>query len=216
MRKDLISSALAVVVLTIVLGLAYPLVVTGISQVALGGGPDGELVRDASGKVVGSELIARDASKPVLGADGKPQVDSDGEPVTEPDPTLFQPRPSATGYDPSATFFSNRGPNSAAARYFYRDGIAAYLQLNGPQNPGLTAAQVPADAVTTSASGVDPFISERNADIQARRVAAARRLPLARVMALVRAHRVGRFAGIFGEPGINTTTLNFDLEGIRS
>lgn len=195
MRKDLTSSALAVVVLTVVLGLAYPLVVTGIAQVIPGGGADGKLVRDGSGKVVASELIARS---------------------TGGDPGLFTPRPSATGYDPAATFFRNLGPNSATAAALYRGRIAAYLKANGPQDPGLTAAGVPADAVTTSASGVDPLISERNADIQARRVAAARRLPLARVMALVHAHRVGRFAGVFGEPGINTTTLNLALEGIRS
>jgi potassium-transporting ATPase KdpC subunit len=195
MLKDLRSSALAVVVLTIALGLAYPLVVTGISQVAFGGSADGKLVRDAGGRVVGSTLIAR---------------------ATGGDPRLFTPRPSATGYDPSATFFRNLGPNSATAAELYRGRIAAYLKANGSQNPGLTAAGVPADAVTTSASGVDPLISERNADIQARRVAAARGLPLARVMALVADHRVGRFAGVFGEPGINTTTLNFALEGIQS
>ena len=195
MRKDLISSALAVVVLTIVLGLAYPLVVTGVSQVAFSGSANGTLIRDDAGKVVGSELIARS---------------------TGGDPALFTPRPSATSYDPSATYFRNLGPNSATAAELYRGRIRTYLAANGRDTPGLTAARVPADAVTTSASGVDPLISEANADIQARRVARVRGLPLPRVMALVRANRTGRFAGVFGEPGINTTTLNVALEGTRS
>ena len=86
-------------------------------------------------------------------------------------------RPPATA--PTATFFSNRGPNSTAARYFYRDGLAAYLAFEGPYNPGLTNAKVPVDAVTTSASGVDPHISKANAAIQAHRIAAVRKLPLA-------------------------------------
>ncbi len=194
MRKDLLSSALAVVVLTIVLGLAYPLVVTGIAQVIPGGGADGKLVKDPTGKVVGSELLARS---------------------TEGDPGLFTPRPSATGYDPSATYFRNLGPNSATAAELYRGRIRTYLAANAADNPGLVAGGVPADAVTTSASGVDPLISERNADLQARRIARVRHLPLPRVMALVARHKTGRFIGIFGEPGINTTTLNLALEGAR-
>jgi K+-transporting ATPase ATPase C chain len=212
MRKDLISGLVAVVAFTLVLGVAYPLVVTGVSQVAFGNKADGSLVKDGNGMVTGSTLIGQDYSKPVLDGAGKPKKDSDGNPVTEPDPKYFQTRPSATGDDPSATFFSNRPPNSSSARFFYRDGLAAYLTLNGKDNPGLKNADVPVDAVTTSASGVDPDISKANAAIQANRVAAVRAIPVARVKALVDQHTDGRFLGVLGEPGVNVVTLNAALD----
>jgi potassium-transporting ATPase KdpC subunit len=205
MKRDLISSALAIVVLTLVLGVAYPLVVTGISQVAWPNKADGSQIT-ANGRVVGSKLL----SQPFVIDTGK--KDSDGNPVTRPDPRYFQPRPSQTGYDPAATFFSNRGPNDAAARYFYRDALAAYLALETPYDPGLSAAGVPVDAVTTSGSGVDPHISVANARIQAHRVAAARHLAPARVARLVDEHTDGRSLGVLGEPGVNVTTLNLALD----
>src|SRR5262249_40100488 len=117
-----------------------------------------------------------------------------------------------TDYNPNATFFSNRGPNQASARFFYRDQLKAYLKLNGPYNPGLTAAKVPSDAVETSGSGVDPHISKANAEIQARRIAAVRHLPLAGVKQLIDATTDGRSLGFLGEPGVNTTTLNQALD----
>lgn len=212
MRKDLISSLVAVVAFTLLLGVAYPLVITGVSQVAFGNRADGSLTRDGRGSVTGSTLIGRDFSRPVIGSTGKPRTGTGGTPLTEPDPKYFQGRPSATGYSPSATFFSNRPPNSSAARFFYRDGLAAYLALNAKDTPGLTAAEVPVDAVTTSASGVDPHISPANARIQARRVAAVRRLPVARVDALVKEHTDGRFLGLLGEPGVNYSALNAALD----
>src|SRR5436305_6257191 len=174
LAKDLTTSAIAIVLFTLLLGIAYPLVITGISQVAFSDKANGSQIK-RDGKVVGSRLIG--VSRTI--DTGK--KDSDGNPVTRPDPAYFQPRPSATGYSASATFFSNRGPNSSAARYFYRDGLAAYRAFEGPYNPGLTNAKVPVDAVTASASGVDPHISKANAAIQARRVAARRKLPLPRV-----------------------------------
>jgi len=94
----------------------------------------------------------------------------------------------------------------------YRDQIAAYLDLNGRYNPGLTAAGIPADAVTTSGSGVDPHISEDNARIQARRVAAVRGIPLDRVEQVVKDNTDGRFLGLLGEPGVNVTKLNLALD----
>jgi K+-transporting ATPase ATPase C chain len=136
-------------------------------------------------------------------ADGNPDLIAKD---TEGNPRLFQPRPSATGYAPDATFFSNRGPNQKSAEFFYRDQIAAYRKLNGNVTP-------PIDAVTTSGSGVDPHISLANAAIQARRVARVRGIPLARVQQLVRDHTDGRFLGLLGEPGVNTTKLN---EALRS
>jgi K+-transporting ATPase ATPase C chain len=207
MKRDLMTSALAIVVLTILLGVAYPLVVTGISQVAWPNKADGSQIT-AGGKVVGSKLLAQ----PFVIDTGK--KDSDGNAITRPDPKYFQPRPSQNGYNPAATYFSNRGPNSAAARYFYRDGLEAYVALEKPYDPGLTAARVPVDAVTTSGSGVDPHISLANARIQAHRVAAERHLAPARVTKLIDQHTDGRFLGVLGEPGVNVTTLNLALDAL--
>jgi K+-transporting ATPase ATPase C chain len=205
LTKELTTSAIAILVLTVVLGLAYPLVMTGISQVAFPTKADGSQVK-VDGKVVGSRLIA----KPWVIDTG--EKDSDGNPVTRPDPKYFQPRPSQSDYSATATFFSNRGPNSAVARFFYRDALASYLDLERRYDPGLTAAKVPVDAVTTSASGVDPHISKANAAIQAHRIAAVRRLPLARVNALIKSSTDGRFLGVIGEPGVNVLELNLALD----
>src|SRR5215813_14373583 len=144
MKKNLITSAIAVLVFTVLLGVAYPLVMTGVAQVAFPGRVDGSPIKQ-DGKVVGSRLLAQAWTVPVLDSNGKPKKDSDGNPVTAPDPKYFQPRPSQTGYSPNATFFSNRGPNQSSARYFYRDQLAAYIALNGKYNPGLTNAKVPPD-----------------------------------------------------------------------
>jgi K+-transporting ATPase ATPase C chain len=178
---------------------------TGISQIAFPTRADGSQVK-FGGKVVGSRLIA----KAFVIDTGK--KDSDGNPITRPNPRYFQPRPSQTGYSGTATFFSNRGPNSAVGRFFFRDQLDAYLALEGRFDPGLTKAKVPVDAVTTSGSGVDPHISQANARIQAHRIAAVRRLPLGRVDALVDANTDGRFLGVFGEPGVNVLELNLALD----
>jgi potassium-transporting ATPase KdpC subunit len=205
LAKELSTAAIAILVLTVVLGVGYPLVMTGISQIAFPTRADGSQVK-FGGKVVGSRLIA----KAFVIDTGK--KDSDGNPITRPNPRYFQPRPSQTGYSGTATFFSNRGPNSAVGRFFFRDQLDAYLALEGRFDPGLTKAKVPVDAVTTSASGVDPHISEANARIQAHRIAAVRRLPLGRVDALVDANTDGRFLGVFGEPGVNVLELNLALD----
>jgi K+-transporting ATPase ATPase C chain len=211
MKRNLITSALAVIVFTVLLGLVYPLVITGIAQVAFPNRADGSPIK-VDGKVVGSTLLAQAYTKPVLDASGKPRKDADGNAITEPDPKYFQPRPSQTGYNANGTFFSNRGPNQASARFFYRDQLKAYIDLNGSYNPGLTDAKVPADAVTTSGSGVDPHISVANARIQERRVAAIRGLSPAVVHKLVDDDTDGRFLGLLGEPGVNVTKLNLALD----
>ena len=135
MRRDVITSIRAVLVFTILLGLVYPFAVWGIGQLAFHGRANGSQIH-VNGKLVGSRLIGQDFSQPVLGANGKPKLDSDGNPVTEPNPHYFQERPSQDSYDSSATFFSNRGPNSSAAVYFYRDQLASYLALERPYTPG--------------------------------------------------------------------------------
>jgi K+-transporting ATPase ATPase C chain len=211
MRRDLIPSVLAILVFTVVFGLAYPLATTGIAQVLFPNKSDGsQITRD--GKVVGSRLIAQDFQKPVVGKDGKPKTDRDGNPVLKPDPRYFQPRPSATGYSADVTFFNNLGPNQKALRAMFGDNLAAYLDRERPTSPGLQASDVPVDAVTTSASGVDPHISEANARIQARRVARARNLPLARVNELIDQNTDGRGLGLLGEPGVNVLDLNLALD----
>jgi K+-transporting ATPase ATPase C chain len=203
--KELGTAAIAIVVLTIFLGLAYPLVMTGIAQVAFPNKADGSQV-EVDGKAVGSRLIA----KAFVIDTGK--KDSDGRPITRPDPKYFQPRPSQTDYSATGTFFSNRGPNSAVGRFFFRDALASYLDLERRYDPGLTASRVPVDAVTTSASGVDPHISKANAEIQAHRIASVRGIPLQRVDKLVDDNTDGRFLGVIGEPGVNVLELNLALD----
>jgi K+-transporting ATPase ATPase C chain len=211
MRKDLIRGSLVVVTLTVLLGLVYPLVMTAISQVAFPGKADGSLIRQ-HGQVVGSTLLGQAWQKPVLDAAGKPKIDAAGKAVTEPDPRYFQPRPSVTGYSASVTYFANRGPDQGSTRALTRQHLEAYLSLEKPYDPALTPPEVPVDAATFSASGVDPDISAANAAIQAHRIAAVRHLPLARVRQLIKQNTDGRGLGVFGEPGVNTTTLNHALD----
>lgn len=187
--KELRTGLIAVVAMTLALGLLYPLVVTGISQALFPGAADGSKV-SFDGRVVGSRLIGQDFK-------GK---------------AFFHSRPSATGYSGDATFFANVGPNSKEGRERVRENLAAYLRLNKPFDRGLTKADVPVDGVTNSASGVDPQISEANARIQAHRVAAVRGLPLDEVEALIDGAVEGRGLGVFGEPGVNVLELNIALE----
>lgn len=211
MRKEVITSLLAVIVLTVFLGLAYPLAITGISQVLFPGKANGSKV-SAGGKVVGSSLIAQPFSHPVPGKNRKPKLDEEGEEILVPDKAYFQPRPSATGYSGNVTYFGNAGPNSAEGREEVRENLASYVALEKPYDRGLSKDRVPVDAVTQSASGVDPHISAANARIQAHRIAAVRNLPLTRVEDLISANTDGRFLGLLGEPGVNVLRLNIALD----
>ena len=189
LRKDLLTGLIAIVAMTIVLGVLYPLAITGIAKVAFPGAADGSQVK-LDGRVVGSKLIGQEFK-------GK---------------AFFHSRPSATEYSGDVTFFGNAGPNSVELRDAIRANLDAYLKPERPYDPSLTRDRVPVDAVTESASGVDPHISEANARIQAHRVAAVRGLPLDRVEALVSDHTDGRSLGLFGEPGVNVLQLNVALE----
>lgn len=211
MRRDLTSSALAVLVLTVLLGIVYPLATTGVSQVLWPNKADGSQVQ-RDGETVGSRLIGQDFRKPVLDRAGEPKVDADGNPVLEPDRRYFQSRPSATGYSPNVTYFNNLGPNNAELRDLFAANLAAFLDLERPYDPGLTRGDVPADAVQTAASGVDPHISQDNARIQAPRIADVRDLPLDRVLDLIDENTDGRGLGVFGEPGVNVLDLNLALD----
>jgi K+-transporting ATPase ATPase C chain len=189
LRKDLRTGLIAIVAMTVVLGLLYPLAITGISQVVFPGAANGSKV-SLDGKIVGSRLIGQEFK-------GK---------------AWFHSRPSATGYSGNVTFFGNGGPNSIEVREELREELAAYVKLNKPYDGSLTRADVPVDAVTQSASGVDPDISAANARIQAHRVATVRHLPLAKVEELISQSTDGRSLGVLGEPGVNVLELNIAIE----
>jgi potassium-transporting ATPase KdpC subunit len=211
MRRDLTNSILAIVVFTLMFGLAYPLLTTGAAQVLWPNKADGSPV-ERDGEVVGSRLIGQDFQRPVLDENGRPREDAEGNPVLEADPRYFQSRPSATGYSANVTFFNNLGPNNRELSDLFGENLATYLERERPFNPGLRASDVPPDAIQTAASGVDPHISEANARIQARRVADERRLPLERVFELVDDNTDGRALGVLGEPGVNVLELNLALD----
>jgi K+-transporting ATPase ATPase C chain len=184
-----LTSVIAVVLITVLFGLVYPLVMTGVSQVAFSGKANGSKV-SVNGKVVGSSLIGQEFKSK----------------------RYFHSRPSATGYSGNVTFFSNLGPNSIEAREAVRGYLSAYVALEKPYDHSLTREDVPVDAVTESASGVDPEISQANAWIQAHRIAAVRNLPLSKVDELISEHTHGRFLGVLGEPGVNVLQLNIALD----
>ncbi len=213
MRRDIVSSVIGMIVFTVLLGLAYPLVVTGVSQVAFPGDANGQKVY-VNGKLVGSKIIGQSFTQPVIGKNGKPE-EKEEELVTEPDADYFQSRPSATeggAYNAAASTFSNRGPNDKATEEADAENIKAYLALERPYDPGLTTAQIPVDAVNTSASNLDPEISPANARIQAHRIAAKRGLSLSVVDALVAKYTDSRGLGFSGEPGVNVLELDLALD----
>jgi K+-transporting ATPase ATPase C chain len=213
MKRDLLTSAIGIIVLTILLGLVYPLVITGVSQVAFPGDANGQKVY-VHGRLVGSKIIGQSFAKPVLGKNGKPR-EKEGEPVTEADPRYFQTRPSATeggAYNAAASTFSNRGPNSVKTKEADAENIKAYLELNTPYDGSLTVVQIPVDAVNTSASNLDPEISRANAWIQAHRVAAKRGLSLIAVDRLISKYTDARGLGFSGEQGVNVLELNLALD----
>ncbi|MEY9967895.1 K+-transporting ATPase ATPase C chain [Streptacidiphilus sp. MAP12-16] len=185
-------------VLTVVCGLAYPLVITGISQVAFSGQANGSLVK-ANGRVVGSSLIGQNFNLP--------QLDPKAAPA--PDPRWFQPRPSAAGsngYDPTASGASNLGPNDAGLTRTIQQRRAAVALFDG-----VAPGSVPPDALTASGSGLDPDISPAYAYEQVNRVARARRLPPAQVRSLVTSHIRGRSLGFLGQSRVDVLTLNLAL-----
>lgn len=218
MRRDVVTSAIAIVVFTILLGLVYPLFITGVSQVAFPGNANGQQIH-VGGRLVGSKIIGQNFGTPVLEKNGKAKVVK-GAVVTEVDPRYFQSRPSATegGADnAAASTFSNHGPNSTRTEETDAENVKAYLELNTapskqPYDPGLTVAKIPVDAINSSASGLDPEISKANAWIQAYRIAAVRHLSLATVDGLIAKYTSGRGLGFSGEEGVNVLELNLTLD----
>jgi potassium-transporting ATPase KdpC subunit len=188
--RALAASAVAVVVFTVALGFGYPALMTGFAAVTFPGNATGSLVQ-RNGTVVGSTLAAQAFSGP----------------------RWFHERPSATTppYNAAATTFSNLGPTSPALAKLVRANARAILRRERPYNPGLTIHDIPVDAVVPSGSGIDPEISPAYARLQARRVAAVRRLPLATVETLIARKTSGRALGFFGEPGVNVLVLDLAL-----
>lgn len=186
--------------LTVVLGLLYPLTVTGIALLpGLRDRAQGSLVHTSAGTVTGSRLL------------GQGFVDADGNPLRQ----WFQPRPSAAGkngWDGTSSSASNLGPNNPDLVAAIQERKAAIAEFNSVPGHAVTPAQVPADAVTTSASGLDPDISPTHARQQAYRVAAARGLDPARVLALVEDHVQGRTLGFLGQERVNVLELNLALQ----
>jgi K+-transporting ATPase ATPase C chain len=193
--------------LTVILGLLYPLLMTGIAQVAFGNNADGSLVHRGNA-VVGSDLVGQAFTRPVE-VDGKPKPDADGNPVMQPDPKYFQSRPSAAGlgYDPLSTSASNLGPENKDLIDAVKERRAAAAKLDG-----VPPADVPPDALLASGSGLDPHISPAYAREQIARVARERGLSESRVRALVDEHTQGRAIGFLGEPRVNVLDLNLALD----
>jgi K+-transporting ATPase ATPase C chain len=189
----LARSALAVVVLTMALGLVYPIAMTGFARVVFPEQSNGSLI-ERDGRVVGSRLAAQKFESP----------------------RYFHPRPSAVDYNAAGTSFANYGPTSPELREAVDAQVQAILKLEGPHNPGLAAGDIPVDAVTTSGSGIDPHISPAYARLQAARVAEVRGLSVDSVLELVDDNTDGRWLGFLGEPGVNVLELNLALDEERA
>ena len=184
--KNLITAILMTVVTTILLGLAYPLLVTGLAQIIFPDKANGQLIRNAEGTVIGSRLI--------------------GQPFTS--PGYFRSRPSAAGangYDASGSGGSNLGPTNQKLI----DRVKADVEKLQRENPGKPVA---IDLVTTSGSGLDPHISPAAAEFQVPRVARERGMSEDELRQIVAAHTEGRQFGFLGEPRVNVLELNLDLD----
>jgi K+-transporting ATPase ATPase C chain len=212
MRRQLLPALGMVLVFTVLTGLAYPLLVTGIAQVLFADNADGSLI-ERDGELVGSRWI--------------------GQPFTEPE--YFHPRPSATGYSPGLPADVEGGPAYAAGSNYGPTNETFLFGEDDPETTDVDESEtsgvddlvrayreendldedepVPVDAVTGSGSSLDPHISVANARIQARRVASSRDLELDAVLGLIEDHTDGRALGVLGEPGVNVLELNLALDG---
>ena len=184
-KRNLVTAVLMTIVTTVILGVIYPLAITGIAQVAFPDKANGQLITK-DGKVIGSKIIAQGFSSP----------------------GYFRPRPSAAGagYDAANSAGTQLGPTNKKLV----DAVKANVEAARKENPN---ASVPVDLVTTSASGLDPHISPAAADFQVPRVARERSVAEADVRRLVAAHTQGRTFGFFGEPRVNVLELNLALDG---
>ena len=189
--RDIWVSIIATIVFAIVLCVIYPLVVWGIGQLLFPFQANGSLLTNKNGDIVGSRLIGQEFTAP----------------------HYFHPRPSAAGagYDSSTSGGTNLGPTSQKLSDAIKANIAAYRKENNLS----ASSTVPADAVTASASGLDPDISLQNAQLQAPRVASARKLDLSVVQGLIQQNIDLRGLGFLGEPGVNVLILNIALDNLK-
>jgi potassium-transporting ATPase KdpC subunit len=188
-KKNLITAVLITVVTTLLFGLVYPLVVTGLAQVIFPDKANGQLIKRADGTIVGSRII--------------------GQPFSS--PGYFRSRPSAAGaagYDAGASSASNYGPTNQKLI----DRVKADVEKLQTENPG---KPVPVDLVTTSGSGLDPHITPAAAEFQVPRVARERGMTADEVRRIVAVHTEGRQFGFLGEPGVNVLELNLDLDRLK-
>jgi potassium-transporting ATPase KdpC subunit len=200
MRRQLVPAIISMVVFTVLFGLLFPFVITGIGQVAFHDKAEGSIV-EQDGKEVGSSLI------------GQSFTDAKGKALRQ----YFQSRPSSAvgasgdttaGYDPTSSSGSNLGPTNPALLKTVGQRVEAYRALNGLS----ASTRVPVDAVTASASGLDPDISVANARLQAGRVADERGIPHAKVLQLIDDNTSGRTLGVLGEKTVNVLALNRALD----
>jgi potassium-transporting ATPase KdpC subunit len=204
MRRQLVPAIISMVVFTVLFGLVFPLVITGIGQVAFHDQAEGSIV-EQNGKKVGSSLI------------GQAFTDAKGKPLSR----YFQSRPSAAagasgsttaGYDPTLSSGSNLGPTNPDFLKLVGQRVKAYRALNGLSS----STKVPVDAVTASASGLDPDISVANARLQAQRIADERGIPAAKVRQLIDDNTSDRTLGVLGEKTVNVLALNRALDQLGS
>ncbi len=189
MLSDIRPAIVSTVLFTALLGLGYPLVITGISQVAFPYQAEGSLVKDKAGHVIGSALLAQPFAKD----------------------QYLHPRPSAAGtngYDPTSSGGSNYGPLNPDLAKRVKADAAALRKLTGSQ-------EIPDDAITTSGSGLDPDISPAYASLQVDRIAHARAIPAAAVGQIVAAHTDQPFLGFIGQPAVNVLAVNRALDELH-